>query len=243
MKKIMKSRVTKMTFILITFLSISCQKEISIKEELLDSRQLKSIHSVVPEIGSYTPITKRDELVGLFLMSESILETQIDFSQVKLFKVKFKGYRTLVGLQIKYIDIQYEEKDIFFVMDTSSGTHFSVIREKIGFDNGNNNPGIVKFSSLSGRLITNDSFMGESSVLIPRMKINYGLNITNPNSMLSIKSNRAWLCTEEQFNAFYQEAKKKCSDDWLCDFACTFNPCAISYVAYAVIKCTGITTN
>ena len=70
MKKIMKSRVTKMTFILITFLSISCQKEISIKEELLDSRQLKSIHSVVPEIGSYTLITKRDELVGLFLMSE-----------------------------------------------------------------------------------------------------------------------------------------------------------------------------
>ena len=50
------------------------------------------------------------------------------------------------------------------------------------------------------------------------------------------------LFERETFKNFnnYQEAKNKCSDDWLCDFACTFNPCAISYVAYAVGRCSGV---
>ena len=52
-----------------------------------------------------------------------------------------------------------------------------------------------------------------------------------------------WTCTQKQFDAYYQQAKKECSDDTLCDFVCTFNPCAISYLAFAVIKCTSINQN
>jgi len=47
-----------------------------------------------------------------------------------------------------------------------------------------------------------------------------------------------WACTEEQFNANYQAAKSSCEGDWQCDVSCSFNPCALSYLASAVIACT-----
>jgi len=47
-------------------------------------------------------------------------------------------------------------------------------------------------------------------------------------------------CTKAQFDNFYKEAKKACEEDTFCDFACSFNPCAISYLAFAVGKCTGL---
>ena len=47
-----------------------------------------------------------------------------------------------------------------------------------------------------------------------------------------------WACTDEQFNATYQAAKAECEGQWDCDFACSFNPCAIAYFFTAVMACT-----
>ncbi len=243
MKKTIGSVFTLVLFLLIAIFDTSCQKSINLNEDLFVDRQLKSIHSEVPEIENYTSISTDHSLVKSFLSSESIPDSLIDFTKTILYGFKFKGYKNLIGLQIKFINAGLFEKDIFFVIDTLSQTHLSLIREKSDFQKGNDYPATVKFSSLNGRLVTNDSFIGETIVSSPKIYFNNGLQFTDPNTILSIKSNRGWLCTEEQFNAFYQEAKKKCSDDWLCDFACTFNPCAISYIAYAVVKCTGIKPN
>ena len=243
MKKTIGSVFTLVLFTIIVLFGNSCQKSINVNEDLFVDRQFKSIHAKVPEIENYVSISKEHNLVKSFLSSESIPDSLIDFTKTILYAVKFKGYKNLIGLQIKFINVGLDEKDVFFVIDTLSQTHLSLVREKSGFKKGNNYPETVKFSSLNGRLVTNDNFNGEALVSSPKTDFNNGLHFTDPNTILSIKSNRGWLCTEEQFNAFYQEAKKKCSDDWLCDFACTFNPCAISYIAYAVVKCTGITPN
>lgn len=49
-----------------------------------------------------------------------------------------------------------------------------------------------------------------------------------------------WDCTKAEFNAFYQAAKKECEANWICDVACSVNPCFISYLAFAVGKCSGL---
>jgi len=53
----------------------------------------------------------------------------------------------------------------------------------------------------------------------------------------SIQSS-SWQCTSADFNCEYQAAKDTCEREWDCDFACSFNPCAIAYVAVAIIACT-----
>jgi hypothetical protein len=59
-----------------------------------------------------------------------------------------------------------------------------------------------------------------------------------PNN-INLKINACkWVCTRQQFNEKYQKAKKECEDDFVCDTACSFNPCSIAYVAAATVECT-----
>jgi len=44
-------------------------------------------------------------------------------------------------------------------------------------------------------------------------------------------------CTYGQFNAIYQKAKADCESDFMCDLACSFNPCRIVYIASAMHSC------
>lgn len=44
-------------------------------------------------------------------------------------------------------------------------------------------------------------------------------------------------CTRAQFNAAYQRAKSECEGDFVCDVACSFNPCWVMYLTSAMIDC------
>ena len=62
-------------------------------------------------------------------------------------------------------------------------------------------------------------------------------SIKDINSKTARAQECKWLCTYQQFNAAYMNAKNECEKDWLCDFACSFNPCAVSYTISAVRYC------
>jgi hypothetical protein len=62
-------------------------------------------------------------------------------------------------------------------------------------------------------------------------------NNIGKNAKIEANLGCTWTCTKSEFNAAYQKAKKECEDDWLCDFACTFTPCAAAYLAEAVRQC------
>jgi hypothetical protein len=65
-----------------------------------------------------------------------------------------------------------------------------------------------------------------------------GVRFSLKNARFASIQSCSWQCTSADFNCEYQAAKDTCEREWDCDFACSFNPCAIAYVAVAIIACT-----
>lgn len=124
-------------------------------------------------------------------------------------------------------------KDLFYVSDTQSKINLLIEREKSGFSNNNN--GYISIRNYNNELLFNDQIVNNKfSYQTTINTFTQGPLVFNSKN---IKTNREWICSEEKFNAFYQEAKARCEDDWLCDVACSINPCFIAYLAFAVGKC------
>jgi len=51
-----------------------------------------------------------------------------------------------------------------------------------------------------------------------------------------INTNIASFKKYKDFSACYKSKKQECEDDWDCNLACSFNPCAISYAAGCLIE-------
>ena len=224
----------------VSILAFSCNKEEKVHLHPLTSNNVKSVHPEVPEVSSTIMVPREYDLVKNFIKENSAQLQNVDLENASYYFVRFKNLPSLVGLQIHIKDEGATIRDIFSVTDLVSKNLLTVIRDKIGFNDRGNNTGRVLFKSINGMEFSNDSIRNQTIVNpVTKLVINQKIN-KDSSYAFSVKSNKLWNCTEAQFSEYYQAAKKTCNDDFLCDLACTINPCAISYIAYAVGRCSGI---
>jgi hypothetical protein len=225
-------------FVTCMFLMQACQKDHLKPTNSNEDYGAKSMNKEIPIVESSELVDTNDNQVKSFLNSEAILNGGFNFKNALFFKIKFKGLDTYSGIHIKFSDIDSTSIDLFHVEESGKNTQLTVIREKVGFKS--QNIGRIIFKDINGKEYSNDYFdhqkiIQSKSVLFKKQPVYLDSSL-----QYRLKSNVTWSCTSAQFNSYYQEAKNNCAEDWLCDFACTFNPCAISYVAYAVGRCSGV---
>lgn len=228
MKKILK--ILSLTLFVFTF--ISCEKDTQINSAENITIE-KSKFEYLPEIEGSKIVTKNDKQIAELILLIKNSNINIDNSSAIFYKITFKGFPTLIGVYVKGLEYSLITKDIFYVIDTVSKNNLLIEREKSGFTDNNN--GYISIRNLNKDLLFNDQIVNNK--FSNKINLNTLTQGTLALNSKNIKSNREWICSEENFNAFYQEAKAKCEDDWLCDVACSINPCFIAYLAFAVGKC------
>lgn len=228
MKKILK--ILSLTLFVFTF--ISCEKDTQINSAENITIE-KSKFEYLPEIEGSKIVTKNDKQIAELILLIKNSNINIDNSSAIFYKITFKGFPTLIGVYVKGLEYSLITKDIFYVIDTVSKNNLLIEREKSGFTDNNN--GYISIRNLNKDLLFNDQIVNNK--FSNKINLNTLTQGTLALNSKNIKSNREWICSEENFNAFYQEAKARCEDDWLCDVACSINPCFIAYLAFAVGKC------
>ncbi len=228
MKK--KFKILSLTLCVLSF--ISCEKSTPINS-ISNTTVEKSKYEYLPEIERSVVVSKNDELISEFISIVKNSNLTIDYSSAIFHKITFKGFPSLIGVYVKGLEYGLISKDIFYVSDTLSKINLLIEREKSGFTNNNN--GYISLRNLNQDLLFNDQIVNNK--FSNQNSLNTFTQNTSVLKLKNIKSNREWICSEEKFNAFYQEAKARCEDDWLCDVACSINPCFIAYLAFAVGKC------
>lgn len=222
----------------------SCSKssiESNNEKDMLLTIRSKSFE--VPKIKAIKNIPRTGDLWDLFISKEGGNITNSEIDKAKVYRVTFEGLKRIVGLHIELASKGDTSKDLFFVIDLTSSTHLTLRRDKVGFI-GNNN-GLVVFKTNTGRVMHENYFENNKIVKNNLIKIGEIPNRNIKPLVASLDGVEAikWSCTQTQFDNYYKEAKKRCEDDTLCDVVCSFNPCAIAYLAYAVGSCTGIIEN
>jgi len=221
--------------LLLFVLSTSCEK--STPKELVSINQNENVKSLkqVPEVENMVLANFKDK--DVIDLIEKLKSTKLNqpITSKSIYKVTFKDLPTLKGFFIKGEETEQVIEDIFYVFETGSKLNLFITREKTGFADKNNNKGYISIRDINNNLLSND-YVEEN-----RYVLNANLTkITLSNNSNVKPSFLEWDCTRDQFNKFYQEAKKECEADWICDVACSVNPCFISYLAFAVGKCSGL---
>jgi hypothetical protein len=232
-----KNHFTKILFplLLLFVLFTSCEKSsLDLTNSLKQLENVKSLKQV-PEVENMVLSNYKDKDVIELMEKLELSKLNQRITSKSIYKVAFKGFPTLKGLYIKGEETGQVIEDIFYVFETGSKLNLFITREKTGFANKNNNNGYISIRDINNDLLFNDYVEQNRYV----MNLNLTKNIFSDNSNSKITF-REWDCTREKFNKFYQEAKKECEADWICDVACSVNPCFISYLAYAVGKCSGL---
>jgi hypothetical protein len=232
-----KNHFTKILFplLLLFVLFTSCEKSsLDLTNSLKQLENVKSLKQI-PEIENMVLANFKDK--DVIDLIEKLKSTKLNqtIRSNNIYKVTFKDFPTLKGFFIKGQETEKVIEDIFYVFETGSKLNLFINREKTGFSNINNNKGYISIRDINNNLLSND-YVEENR---------YVLNTNSTKITLSNNSNvkpylLEWDCTRDQFNKFYQEAKKECEADWICDVACSVNPCFISYLAFAVGKCSGL---
>ena len=194
----------------------------------------KSIYTFLPVVEKSIEIDTSNDVFIKFKSIEIPLNKNL--INTKLLKVTFKNYPDLVGMQIKFPNQSGLEKDLFFVYEKKTLSHLTLIREMSSESNVLLGSGSIVYRDITGVELYNDEYKNNKII----NKQNIVNKISTNNSVENIRTTAIWNCTRAQFDEFYREAKNTCENDSFCDFACSFNPCAISYVAFAVGKCTGM---
>ena len=220
---------------LLFVLSTSCEK--SNPEEPVSLKQLGSVKSLkqVPEVENMVLSDFKDK--DVIELMEKLKSTKLNqaITSKPIYKVTFKNLPTLKGFYIKGEETGQIIEDIFYVFETWSKLNLFITREKTGFANKNNKNGYISIKDINNNLLSNDYVEDNRYVLNANLTNNTFSNNSNYKASFF-----EWDCTREKFHKFYQEAKKECEADWICDVACSVNPCFISYLAYAVGKCSGL---
>lgn len=174
-----------------------------------------------------------------FLKSESykILKTNVgDFKIVSIQTVSFNK-ESISGFIVKINDFNGYSRDIMSVFDVNDPEKFTTLLRENNIKNidGKVNGDVIWYDASYEKL---------NEMTIINNKISH-FELYTSGKPFSLKNARfasiqscSWQCTKEDFNCEYQSAKNECESDWLCDFPCSLNPCAISYLAAAVSACT-----
>ena len=230
----MKKNLKILSLTLFVLTIISCEKSTPINS-ISNTTIEKSKYEYLPEIERSVVVSKNDKLISEFVSIVKNSSLTIDYSSAIFHKITFKGFPSLTGVYVKGLENSLISKEIFIVIDTLSKINLLIEREKSGFINNNN--GYISLRNSNQELLFNEQ------VLNNRFKVDASLKIFGSSEKnLILKNNKistTWNCTESKFNEFYQFARNECQADWLCDIACSINPCFIAYVAFAVGKCAG----
>jgi len=233
MKKLY-SIIKPLLFVFLVVVLIGCEKSIPIESKgLVQLEKVKSLKQV-PEIESLLLSSFKDIEVIDVLKKLNVANPSLAIASKSVYKVSFKQLPTLKGYFIKGVETNQIVEDIFYVVDPKSKLNLIIHRAKKGFEN-NSNIGYISIRDKDNNFLFNDYVEQNRYVMNMPLKENTFSTISNYKT-----SSLEWDCTREQFNALYKEAKKECEEDWLCDVACSINPCFISYLAYAVGKCSGL---
>ena len=233
MKNLHPTRGLFYSLLLFVFFA-SCEK--STPDASISISKIEQVKSLkqVPEIESMILSNLKDNDVIDLLEKLKTNELNQAITTKSIYKVSFKNFPTLKGFYLSGVEANEIVEDIFYVFESGSKINLLINREKIGFANNNNN-GYISIRDIKNNLMSND-YIEEN-----RYVMNINLTKTMYSNNANIKpSFLEWDCTKGEFNKFYQEAKKECEADWICDVACSVNPCFISYLAYAVGKCSGL---
>jgi hypothetical protein len=227
--------VFMMLFVLILF---GCTKNDPIprNENLVEIRS-QSKFAQLPIIEMIESVNKDDVLVSQFKFSEEHDYGKYSYDNAVYQKVKFKNLGNLEGLLItlSHTNQLNSKSEIFFVRDKINNSYLSIMREK-------NTIFIkdtlrLKLKNLNGSILFNDQYL--NGKLIKSANLSLSKNDIINSFSSSIKGSEiVWSCTKEQFTEFYAQAKMRCESDLFCDIACSFHPCFIAYVAFAVGRCT-----
>lgn len=227
--------VFMMLFVLILF---GCTKNDPIprNENLVEIRS-QSKFAQLPIIETIERVNKDDVLVSQFKFSEQHDYGKYSYDNAVYQKVKFKNLGNLEGLLItlSHTNQLNSNSEIFFVRDKINNSYLSIMREK-------NTIFIkdtlrLKLKNLNGSILFNDQYL--NGKLIKSANLSLSKNDIINSFSSSIKGSEiVWSCTKEQFTEFYAQAKMRCESDLFCDIACSFHPCFIAYVAFAVGRCT-----
>lgn len=237
MKTMKISKITIQLLFSLVLLLQACQKD-NIKPAITSEEiEVKSINEEIPVVESSELVDSNDNQVKSLLHSEDVRNGSFKFQGATFYKIRFKGLTTFIGIHVKFKVGDSSRKDLFHVSESQTNTELTVIRDKIGFQR--QDIGRIIFKDINGKELANDYFDHQKIIQSKSILLENIPSFTDSNNQFKLMSN-SWNCTSAQFNAYYQKAKNNCGNDWLCDFACSFNPCAISYVAYAVGRCTGI---
>jgi hypothetical protein len=203
----------------------------------------KSKSFEVPNIKSIESIPRTGDLWDLFISKEGNNISNSEIDKAKVYRITFEGLESLVGLHIELASKGDTSKDLFFVIDLVTKTHLTLLRDKVGFID--DNKGLIIFRTNTGRVMHENYFENNKIVKKNLIDIRKKTNSNIKSLVASLDGIEAikWSCTQTQFDNYYKEAKKRCEDDTLCDVVCSFNPCAIAYLAYAVGACTGVIEN
>lgn len=150
---------------------------------------------------------------------------------VQMEKEVLSGFLNFV---VRIEDVDKIQRDIFIVSREEEGEHF--IFPFIRLNNILPSEGdLVKFSGKVKWYAADGTELNE--MILERNRIKK-FSLKDLSSESARTEGCSWTCTKEQFNSHYQKAKNECESDWQCDFACSFNPCAIAYAVKAVSMCT-----
>ena len=227
--------VFMMLFVLILF---GCTKNDPIprNENLVEIRS-QSKFAQLPIIETIESVNKEDVLVSQFKLSEQYDYAKYSYDNAVYQKIKFKNLGNLEGLLItlSHTNQLNSKSEIFFVRDKINNSYLSIMREK-------NTIFIkdtlrLKLKNLNRSILFNDQYL--NGKLIKSANLSLSKNDIINSFSSSIKGSEiVWSCTKEQFTEFYAQAKMRCESDLFCDIACSFHPCFIAYVAFAVGRCT-----
>jgi len=222
-------------FLLILF---GCTKNDPIpqNENLVEIR-LQSKFAQLPIIETIESVNKDDVLVSQFILSEQHDYAKYSYDNAVYQKIKFKSLENLEGLLISLNNpnLLNSKSEIFFVRDKINNSYLTIMREKS--TNFIKDTLGLKLKNLDGSLLFNDQYLNGRYVKSTYLSLNKNevINLF-PSSVKG--ANIVWSCTKEKFTEFYTQAKMRCESDLFCDIACSFNPCFIAYLAFAVGRCT-----
>ncbi len=226
----------KIVFTLLFFTTLMSCKKIILENSDLENNVNKSKINYLPEIENSSITYLKDKEVLSFIEHTKNSKLKIDFNNALIYKISFKNFPSLNGIYLKRLEYGQRNKEIFFVSDKNSNNNLLIEREKNYLMN--NNYIYISIRDINNNLIFSEQLV--NNLIIKKVNINKLTPFNNLEQIKSFDLSLEWNCSQEKFNALYQEAKAKCEEDFLCDIACSINPCFISYLAYAVGKCSGL---
>lgn len=226
MKKFLKTLLLGVTLIYVS----SCQKEFS--DVALPESKAVAEKVSVREIKL---VNHKFENFDKFLESESFRILKSNVTGLKINSVHAVSFsdKSILGFIIKIDNLGEYSRDLMTVYNVDEPEKFTTLLRESTVENMNGE--VIWYTATYDRL--NEMTITDSKISHFRIYTS-DKPVSLKNARFSAVQGCSWHCTTQEFNREYQAAKDKCERDWECDFACSFNPCAIAYLAAATAACT-----